>query len=349
MRRHTNTPLITYRELTMRHEMVSFLLIAISLMPGVARAQGGPEEVRYYHTDASGSVRMVTDANGAIVERYDYLPFGEPWTVSPSGAETRRFTGQERDPETGLDYFAARYYSSLNGRFVRPDDPGYMRLDDPQSWNLYTYAYNNPLRFVDPTGHDGDCIYQYDPKTGHCYVDQGTINFLLGLGRPISVAVQSTFDFMATPRNGPCLWGMTLSGATAGATAGAVGLVAPGVGEVTVAGGFVGGAAVGWAGGMTACMTSGSGNGGSSSGGGGGGGKNGWTNQTARAKAKELGFTEAKDAPFNSRNQLTFKSGNKWISPDVDGHSGFQTWKMFDRSGNRLGTYNTNLTVRLGD
>lgn len=46
--------------------------------------------------------------------------------------------------------------------------------------------------------------------------------------------------------------------------------------------------------------------------------------------------------------KLTFKSGNKWITPDIDGHTGYQTWKVFDSSGNRLGTYNTDLTVRLG-
>jgi RHS repeat-associated protein len=118
----------------------------------------GAEEVRYYHTDAVGSVQLVTDATGqVVVERYDYLPFGEPWSVSPSGTETRRFTGQERDPETGFDYFGARQYASSSGRITRPDDPGYSNPVDPQTWNLYAYPRNNPLRFVDPTGHIGEC------------------------------------------------------------------------------------------------------------------------------------------------------------------------------------------------
>jgi hypothetical protein len=96
-----------------------------------------------------------------------------------------------------------------------------------------------------------------------------------------------------------------------------------------------------------ACSGTG-GQGGAGESGSSGGGRNGWTNKIARQKAAELGYEEAKDAPFDSRNQLTFKSGTGWITPDIDGHTGYQTWKLFDSSGNRLGTYNTDLTVRLG-
>jgi RHS repeat-associated protein len=64
-----------------------------------------------------------------------------------------RSTGKERDAETGLDYFGARYLSSAQGRFTSPDpllNSG--RPDNPQSWNRYSYVFNNPLRYVDPTG-----------------------------------------------------------------------------------------------------------------------------------------------------------------------------------------------------
>jgi RHS repeat-associated protein len=65
-----------------------------------------------------------------------------------------RFTGKERDAETGLDNFEARYYSGPQGRFMRPDDPfADQSSEDPQSWNLYAYTRNNPLRFVDPSGN----------------------------------------------------------------------------------------------------------------------------------------------------------------------------------------------------
>lgn len=61
--------------------------------------------------------------------------------------------GKERDAETGLDYFGARYMSSAQGRFTSPDLPRVdQHLRDPQSWNLYSYARNSPLRNRDPNG-----------------------------------------------------------------------------------------------------------------------------------------------------------------------------------------------------
>ena len=82
------------------------------------------------------------------------------------------FTGKERDAESGLDDFEARFYSSSIGRFMQVDefsggpvdvfDPSpsaagplpYADIFNPQSLNKYTYVYNNPLRYVDPNGHD---------------------------------------------------------------------------------------------------------------------------------------------------------------------------------------------------
>jgi RHS repeat-associated protein len=64
-----------------------------------------------------------------------------------------RSTGKERDTETGLDFFEARYYSGAQGRFTSADLPfADQTEDDPQSWNLYAYARNNPLNSIDPTG-----------------------------------------------------------------------------------------------------------------------------------------------------------------------------------------------------
>ena len=70
------------------------------------------------------------------------------------GTQPRRFTGKERDTETGWDYFGARYYGSRIGRFTS-GDPVYTWQENvlnPQLWNRYTYARNNPLRYVDPDG-----------------------------------------------------------------------------------------------------------------------------------------------------------------------------------------------------
>lgn len=62
-------------------------------------------------------------------------------------------SGKERDGETGLDYFGARYMSASQGRFTSPDRPFYDQWErEPQTWNLYSYGRNNPLKFNDPTG-----------------------------------------------------------------------------------------------------------------------------------------------------------------------------------------------------
>ncbi len=81
-----------------------------------------------------------------------------------------QFSGKERDAESGLDYFGARYYSGAQGRFTTPDwsdkpEPiPYANLNDPQTLNLYSYVRNNPLSKADPDGHDG--LWVIDRATG---------------------------------------------------------------------------------------------------------------------------------------------------------------------------------------
>lgn len=119
----------------------------------------GISTTTYYTTDAIGSVRELTDKNGAVLARYDYTPFGALTCSAPSGStacnalDPRQFADGERDKENGLDYFGARYYGGQIGRFTSVD-PSHVGGDisDPQSWNGYAYARNNPFRFVDPMG-----------------------------------------------------------------------------------------------------------------------------------------------------------------------------------------------------
>jgi RHS repeat-associated protein len=136
----------------------------------------------YLTEDYLGSVRLVTDSAGNVISRHDFLPFGEEVPQGQAGRSaslvfgdsdnvTQRFTAKERDAESGLDYFGARYYGSALGRFTSPDEfkggfddldgkPAfaagplpYADLSDPQTLNKYLYVRNNPLRYTDPNGH----------------------------------------------------------------------------------------------------------------------------------------------------------------------------------------------------
>jgi len=77
----------------------------------------------------------------------------------------QKFTSKERDDETGLDYFGARYYSSTQGRFTSPDEFWKdSQVADPQSWNKYAYARNNPLKYIDPEGEKATVNIETDEK-----------------------------------------------------------------------------------------------------------------------------------------------------------------------------------------
>ena len=126
----------------------------------------------YTTSDTLGSPRVITSSTAAVVGRHDYMPFGEEIGAGIGGrtsgmgfgvadGQRQKFTSKERDNETGLDYFGARYYGSTQGRFTSPDPLNVWALEEkqrqeyaanPQRWNKYSYALNNPLRYVDPTG-----------------------------------------------------------------------------------------------------------------------------------------------------------------------------------------------------
>ncbi len=103
----------------------------------------------YHHADHL-SVRVSTDVNGNKVGEQGHYPYGESW-YSNSTTTKFVFTGYQRDSESGNDYAMARYYRVGFGRFCSPDplsgSPG-----DPQSWNRYIYARDNPINNVDPSG-----------------------------------------------------------------------------------------------------------------------------------------------------------------------------------------------------
>ena len=121
----------------------------------------------FAHNDHLGSPRLFTDVTAAYTtDCYDFLPFGErnlptspcssPSPPAPPPVNTSHlFTGKERDSESGLDNFEARYFGSSLGRFMSADPEnlsGLINQDDPQAWNGYAYVRNNPLVYTDPSG-----------------------------------------------------------------------------------------------------------------------------------------------------------------------------------------------------
>jgi RHS repeat-associated protein len=107
--------------------------------------------VYYFFSDHLGTTRIVTDSAGTVVEDSDFYAFGGERVVLDGLNNNYKFAGKERDPESGLDNFIARYNASTLGRFMSPDPLGGRRLD-PQTLNKYSYVRNNPLNLIDPTG-----------------------------------------------------------------------------------------------------------------------------------------------------------------------------------------------------
>ena len=146
-------------------------------------AETGDKQWQWLVTDHLGTPRMVVDRSGSLagIKRHDYLPFGEELFAGANAVRTigngyvadkvrQQFGTYERDNETGLDFAQARYYGSVQGRFTSPD-PYDVNIErqyaaderdaneifsnyaaQPQHWNHYAYALNNPLKYVDPEG-----------------------------------------------------------------------------------------------------------------------------------------------------------------------------------------------------
>ncbi len=109
--------------------------------------------VDHYGLDALGNVRFVYGYNGVTStwDLSDYYPFGAERVVQANSNNQYKFTGKERDSESGLNHTHFRQYSSTFGRWTSPD-PLAGSIGNPQSLNLYTYVLSNPLNLVDPFG-----------------------------------------------------------------------------------------------------------------------------------------------------------------------------------------------------
>lgn len=125
----------------------------------VARRDISTNVVHYYFSDHLGSASVITDSSGNIQQESDYYPYGGELVITGGDPNHHKFTGKERDTESGLDNFGARYYSSTMGRFMTPDWAArpvtvpYAKFGDPQTLNLYSYVENGPLNRIDADGH----------------------------------------------------------------------------------------------------------------------------------------------------------------------------------------------------
>jgi len=145
-------------------------------------AEYKPQESRtyFYTPDQINSTRVVTDESGTVVYSAAHDPYGgiqQTWanTFDP----TPKFSGKERDSESGLDYFGARYYDRAQYRFLSVDPviPVGAALPDPQLWNLYGYCRGNPINYLDPDGRQTINIKRYRYGTDATY---GTYTVVLG-------------------------------------------------------------------------------------------------------------------------------------------------------------------------
>ncbi len=122
--------------------------------------------IRWRLYDLLASAHIITDLSGSLatIERHDYLPYGEElaptvgqsnqgWQGYGVNTQRKKFTGYERDEESGLDFAQARYYANVQGRFTSPDPLlSSATVTDPQSWNRYIYVGNRPTIATDPDG-----------------------------------------------------------------------------------------------------------------------------------------------------------------------------------------------------
>jgi RHS repeat-associated protein len=121
----------------------------------------------YYQADLLGTTRSVVQG-ATVVESYDYDPWGLLMTGRTLGSGTKEgFTGKERDAETSLDYFGARYYMAALGRFGSLDP----LAEKHSGWSPYSYVLGNPLSLVDPDGKQVSA--QSVKEFGQGFLDRG--------------------------------------------------------------------------------------------------------------------------------------------------------------------------------
>jgi len=185
-------------------------LFARSLGNVTLAAQSTALTIRFYHQDHLGSSSVLTDSNGQLVEESAFFPFGTPRNEFQPRLvhEDYEFTQKERDKESGLQYFEARYLHGTFARFIRVDPTAILltpqMLSNPQELDTLSYCGSNPLSRTDVTGLSSKDLSSYG-----CWAIAGGV-------AAIAFAIPTAGTSLAG--------GLALAGGVAGATVGVAAL-----------------------------------------------------------------------------------------------------------------------------
>jgi len=156
------------------------------------------QTITYFHNDLSGSPVAATDANGNLIWKENYAPYGSRLD-NPANSTSNRvwFAGKLSDSNSGLSYMSARYYDPVLGRFLSVD-PKRPDPQSPQDFNRYAYAHDNPFKYVDPDGHTpidvGFLIYDGAKLAQSLYAGESVGEGLIAVGADL-VGVVSPIPF----------------------------------------------------------------------------------------------------------------------------------------------------------
>lgn len=275
-------------------------------------------------TDPQGTPLVEADASGNVVARYDYTPYGNAVASLGNPPNGPGYTGHVNDPETGLVYMQARYYQP-DGRFLSPD-PVEPVAGNVYSFNRYAYASNNPIANIDPDGREtssqgcktfSQCMFQG-------WQDGG------GNGRgSLWDRIKSAFRRRTQSEQAADLRRFYAGlGAYDPVTGKTIDIDSLSDAELIAFNkehrqDFANG---GWEVAAGAI-----------------GGSTRFTTSQARDLANRLGFRQVK-RDWNTHGQAVFEKDGRYITPDVDSHSG-GTWKELNSRGQRIATLDHNLNV----
>jgi RHS repeat-associated protein len=298
----------------------------------------------YYLYNGHGDVIQIVDKNGNVVNNYQYDEWGNILTSNETVSNPFKYAGEVYDSETGLYYLRARYYDPSIGRFLN-EDTVEGQINNPLSLNIYTYCYNNPLIYSDPSGHNpgAAALAALNPEVA-LVVAGGAVVYVSYKYLSSPEGQKAIHDGGVAIYNGAIIAGKATTKAVKAAANGVIN------GVTWVGGKIVDGATVISNGisslwnGITGLFSNSNAKGADNT------SKEKKTNKEADEAAAKLGYKETGEY---SHGQKVYKKGGKYITQDVDKHNGGE-WKMADSVKNlgskrtRMGTYDGNLK-RIGD